>query len=262
MLLRPHKKIRRSALAQEQQTAGLCYASGSHIGRRRKRNEDALTCLPDQQIYAVADGMGGAKGGDFSSQTVVRILGEVFKAKGRNNELAKDIQRFREALNQASQLIKVEAERHGHKGMGTTVVALLLSPGTPEEAVILHAGDSRVYRCRKGRLSRLTRDHSIAEEAGLSDSNYIPAFMQGVITRAVGIHPDIDLECTPVEVAPGDTYLLCSDGLYNMLDQAELQQQFTRHAENVGDLTYALIEAANAAGGMDNITAITLRIED
>ena len=143
--------------------------------------------------------------------------------------------------------------------MGTTVVCLFFSPDQPDRAIALHAGDSRVYRYRGRKLEQLTEDHSIAGSLGVDESTLHP-FMQGVITRAVGIQADLELEETEVEVKPGDLFIVCSDGLTRMLNDRTLARIIRANRAKMEALVQAMVTEANQAGGYDNITLIAVQV--
>lgn len=228
--------------------------SRTDVGKRRKRNEDALGVVARHSVFVVADGMGGVDGGDFSSRKVVEMIGLAFADLGPDDITYEDkLDLLEKVINQASSVIKAEAGNRGISGMGTTVVLICFDRDNPTRGCILHAGDSRVYRFRNQDLTALTQDHSMAAESGLSDSAMIPIFMAGVITRAVGVREDVKIDRTPVTVQQGDVFLLCSDGLYNMVRRPQMCSilQLKPH-----DPAAELVAAANNAGGFDNITVV------
>ena len=137
-------------------------AEVSDVGRKRKNNEDACLRIPERGIFCVADGMGGQAGGDLASETITTTLQQVFTkaAPEEDATLARRLALFRKATNQASKWIKNFADEKVIGQMGSTVVALVIDPHNPARAAALHAGDSRLYRYRKGELKQLTNDHS------------------------------------------------------------------------------------------------------
>lgn len=240
--------------------AHLRSAAQTDTGRRRFRNEDAVLLLPQHGLFCVADGMGGAYGGEMASRTAVDTLRRqcpyAFPAPTCAS-LAGRVATVREVLDKANRLIQKRAEDVGAKGSGTTVVTIVFDPRQKRKAVVLHAGDSRAYRLRKGRLERLTVDHSVASAVGLDSDEALPAMFRGMITRAIGLGDRACLDETPVDAAAGDLFLLCSDGLTRMLRDdavAELLEDWS-HAD-LDETAEALVEAANAAGGEDNISVL------
>ena len=144
----------------------------------------------------------------------------------------------------------------------TTAVVLLFDAWHPGQGVCLHAGDSRVYLYRGDRFKQVTRDHSVAAAAGVSEEKSLPAFFRGVVTRAVGLDEHVDLEITPVEVHPGDLFLLCSDGLTKMVTDAALAKLLKKQlgVADLDGLAQHLVDAANTAGGEDNVSVVLVRV--
>ncbi|MGH7970525.1 MAG: PP2C family protein-serine/threonine phosphatase [Limisphaerales bacterium] len=237
----------------------------SDTGRRRQYNEDTCLRLPDHGVFCVADGMGGVVGGDLASEAITTRLHEVFTKAGPGEEpnLSARIALFQKALDQASQWIKRFADQKGIKQMGSTVVALLFDPREPCRAIGLHAGDSRLYRYRAGLLKLLTSDHTamavLSAKLGWPRGS-VPAKFQNGLMRAVGLTETVDLEQTSIDVRSGDLFLLCSDGLSRMLSDSAIATILGKHArEVIGTQAKMLVDAANAAGGKDNITVILVR---
>jgi serine/threonine protein phosphatase PrpC len=232
--------------------------SRTDVGKRRKRNEDSLGVVARHGIFLVADGMGGVDGGDYSSRKVVDMITNAFELLDPDAITFDDkLNLIEETINAASVVIKKEAELRGISGMGTTVVLMCFDVLEPGRACIMHAGDSRVYRHRNHDLEALTVDHSMAAESGLSDSSLVPVFMAGVITRAVGVRSDVKVDRTPVDVRKGDMYILCSDGLYNMIRRPQFCALLQHRPL---DPAAELVNAANDAGGFDNITVVLVEV--
>jgi len=232
--------------------------SRTDVGKRRQRNEDALGVIARHGIFVVADGMGGVDGGDYSSRKVVDTLNEAFSGPAAKNlPYEEKLEKVEQAVCDAGARIKEEAEKRGISGMGTTVVALVLDTDDPSRACVMHVGDSRLYRCRGRSLQCLTVDHSLAAESGIQDSSMIPMFMAGVITRAVGVKSEVEVDCAEFAVEPGDLFLLCSDGLYNMVQVPHMEKILQRDPL---DPAAELVRAANEAGGFDNITVILVQL--
>lgn len=236
----------------------LTSAELTDVGRKRTSNEDAILMLPEQGVFCVADGMGGAAHGEIASQWVVDALREAFTTGSDDDRIKND--RVRDAINVASRRIKNMASEGGHSGTGATVVILFFDDDHPDWASILHAGDSRAYRLRRGLIECLTVDHSMVTAAG-SRGKPVPPIYRGMVTRAVGVHESVELEETPVEVEPGDIYLLCSDGLSSMLPDQRLRQLLQWAPDSDLNLVAReLIEAAGDAGGDDNISVVLTRV--
>ncbi|MFT5121642.1 MAG: serine/threonine protein phosphatase PrpC [Kiritimatiellia bacterium] len=237
------------------------YASRSDVGLRRQKNEDSMLNLPECGLFLVADGMGGAGGGDIASKAVVDHVQRAFTGIDPLAGLQLKIEAMRTACNDASRWIRLKSEELETRGMGTTVVTLLLDAMDPRRAAILHAGDSRVYVKRSNMLIKLMVDHSPAAEAGLDDESLVPFFLQGIITRAVGVSDVVALECTYIELEAADLLLICSDGFYNMLSDAEMLARLQGSMDHLGDLARRAVDAANRAGGLDNISITLLRVD-
>ena len=243
-------------------------AEVSDIGRKRKNNEDACLRIAAHGIFCVADGMGGQMGGDIASETIVTTLQEVFGKTSPEDDdtLPKRVAIFRAATNRASKWIKDFADEKVVGQMGSTIVALVIDPRDPRRAVGLHAGDSRLYRYRNGELKQITADHSavnaLAAKLGIPPEQ-VPAKYQNELLRAVGLEAAVELEKTPVDVSTGDVFLICSDGLTKMISDSNIARMIKEGAQSgVQPLAQSLINAANEAGGKDNVTVIIIRALD
>ena len=230
-------------------------------GRVRDTNEDSLSAIVDWGVFAVADGVGGLSAGDVASRKVCELLADTCDTFRTVQPLTTDFinNRLRGAIKRANHWIRSESEHRDVRGMGTTLVLFSLDPQDPSRGISLHAGDSRLYRLRDGKFKQLTVDHSIAGQLGVDESELHP-YMQGVITRAVGIQPEVHLEETAVEVQPGDLFLVCSDGLTRMIPDPELQRLIEEENGSLQHTANLLVDRANDAGGYDNITLILVRV--
>jgi protein phosphatase len=241
-------------------------AGATDPGRQRAHNEDRFGVFPEIGLFIVADGMGGAAAGEVAARMVVELVCEPFVdaeatwPRGTPAPGGSLPARLVAAIQRASLRIHNAAlSRPAWQGMGSTVVALLAHG---QRAALAHVGDSRIYRLRERRLQLLTEDHSLFNEmvrAGLADPDHPENFAHpNVITRAVGIEPAVEVDARLVEVMPGDTFLLCSDGLSGVVSAREM-------VEILGDqpdldvAAEQLIRRANQHGGPDNITAVALR---
>jgi PPM family protein phosphatase len=228
----------------------------SDTGRRRRRNEDAFVCAPP--LFAVADGMGGAQAGEVASGLAAAVLEEGAGDERGEERVASLIQEANRRVFQRSN------EDATTSGMGTTMtVALVDSSGGT--IAFGHVGDSRAYRVRDGRLEQLTDDHSLVGElvrsGKLSPEEAETHPQRSVITRALGTEPDVDVDTFTVEARPDDLYLLCSDGLTDMVSADEIFSVLDG-SDDLEATGRALIEAANAGGGEDNITVVLFQIGD
>jgi len=246
--------------------AHLTTAEITDLGRRRERNEDAIIRLPNSGVFCVADGIGGAQGGHEASATTVLTLLDVFTRADQNPSSASfDVRKnlVREAMNHACQSIRRHCVDFGYRESGTTAVTMLFDMEHLNRAAILHAGDSRAYRYRDGRLYRLTRDHTLAVEAGWPEQDAWVFGMRTIITRAVGVRPFVDMDETPVDVIPGDVFLLCTDGLTRMLHDRLIADIILRcGVADLDVIARELVAQANHAGGNDNITVLLVRVDE
>jgi protein phosphatase len=224
-------------------------------GRKRRRNEDAYVIQPP--LFAVADGMGGAQAGEVASKLAASALEETGRGQVRADDLVGLIQ-------EANRRVHARAnEDPSTSGMGTTMTVALVEDG---HVTIGHVGDSRAYLVRDGRLERVTEDHSLVNElvkgGKLSPEEAEVHPQRSVITRAVGTDPDVDVETYPVEARTGDLFLLCSDGLTDMVGEDEILSLLERNRDDLEQAARALVQAANRGGGEDNITVVAFEIAD
>jgi serine/threonine protein phosphatase PrpC len=245
--------------------AGLDFqwAQHSDVGMHRRKNEDAVLGIPSAGVFCVADGMGGTAAGEVASRMLVESVGRAFDGLWGSRLFGSERKSTmtKRAIVSANRDILDYAREHGHRMCGTTIVALILGSRRYPQARVLHAGDSRAYRLRAGRLQRLTRDHSFAAAAGVEDERLLPERYQSMITRAVGVAPRALVEETIVDVAAHDLFLLCSDGLNRMVADERIEALLKRdRAENIEHTAEALVQEANKAGGADNTTVVVVRL--
>jgi protein phosphatase len=232
-------------------------AALTDTGRRRLQNEDTFVCEPP--LFAVADGMGGAQAGELASRLAAAAIEE--RAAGLRGELA-----VAGLVREANSRIFDRARRDpAVAGMGTTITIVLVDE-EEGSAAIGHVGDSRAYRVRAGALEQLTSDHSLVAElvrtGRLTEDEAVSHPHRSVITRALGTDEEVEVDTHTVGLEPGDLLLLCSDGLTSMLrDDAILTLAGVAGADP-GELTEALVAAANAAGGEDNITVVAFEVTE
>lgn len=236
----------------------------------RARNEDAFRELPEAKFFVVADGMGGYEGGQVASLVTVETLADFYLRNASDRDLTWPFALDGEldlASNQAlvgARLAHaaVQARKRGPlREMGSTVAAVAFDDA---RATIFHAGDSRVYRLRAGRLERLTRDHSFVEELA-AQAPMEPAQRAAlaeqyghVITRAIGIGKRVEPTVSRVEIAPGDVFLLTTDGVHGVLDDDELGDLLDHLAPR--EAAEHVVRRAIDAGSRDNATAIVIRV--
>ena len=230
------------------------YAVASDTGRRRRRNEDNYVVAPP--LFAVADGMGGAQAGEVASQLAASAL------EGGNSDAPDGTQRIDELIQEANRRIFDRASSDpSASGMGTTMTVALVEGMT---VAIGHVGDSRGYLVRGEQMEQLTEDHSLVNElvksGKLSEEEAQAHPQRSVITRAVGTDPDVDVDGFTIEAEEGDVFLLCSDGLTDMVEDEEILELVHEHRDDLEKAVKALVAAANRGGGEDNITAVAFRI--
>lgn len=226
-------------------------------GRRRPHNEDTFVC--DPPLFAVADGVGGAQAGEIASRLAATTLEEA-RPEARGEEALVEL------ISEANDRIYRHAlEDPAAAGMGTVVTALLVDEAAGTIA-IGHVGDSRAYRLRDGRLEQLTPDHSLVGElvrAGrLSSEEAEQHPHRSVITRAVGTEALVEVETLTVTAAPGDLYLICSDGLTDIVRDEQIAELIEAADGTPDTAAEALVAAANDAGGIDNITVVLFEMID
>ena len=230
------------------------YARASDTGRKRRHNEDSYVVQPP--LFAVADGMGGAQAGEVASKLAAGALEET--DPGALSGPDKLVSLIQEANRRVYERASSDPTT---SGMGTTMtVALVEGNGV----TIGHVGDSRAYVVREGRLEQLTEDHSLVNEllktGKLSREEADIHPQRSVITRAVGTDPDVDVDAFVVDASDGDIFLLCSDGLTDMVGDDDILETVERHRDDLDRATKALVSAANRGGGEDNITVIAFTI--
>lgn len=229
------------------------YGSRTEIGNVREHNEDSLTVLPP--LFAVADGMGGHEAGEVASEITINTLNDLAPQSADAEVLARAV--VAANLN----VIKAPSQGVGREGMGTTLTAAILEK---ERLVIAQVGDSRAYLLHNGSLQQLTRDHSLMAdmiEAGqLTEAEARVHPNRSVITRAIGSDPHMQPDLYELNVETGDRLLLCSDGICGMIEDHEIAS-IMRQAPSAQSCADQLVEAALAAGGFDNATAVVVDVE-
>jgi PPM family protein phosphatase len=233
-------------------------------GRSRSNNEDSVALDDAVSLAVLADGMGGYNAGEVASNMATSFirteLGRWLREAGAQATAAEVRRAMDICVDNANRAIFNAANANPqYAGMGTTLVVAVFRD---TRLLVGHVGDSRCYRLRGGRLQQITRDHSLLQEqidAGLITQEQA-AFSanKNLVTRAVGVEDTVLLETHQHEVAPGDVYLLCSDGLSDMLDDASIGQ-LLQSGDSLDSTGQALIDAANDAGGKDNISVILVR---
>jgi protein phosphatase len=222
-------------------------------GRKRRRNEDAYVCEPP--LFAIADGMGGAQAGEVASRLAAAALRESGADAGGEH-------RIYDLIQEANRRVYARSSTDPNtSGMGTTITVALVENGN---VAFGHVGDSRAYLIRDGRMEQVTEDHSLVNElmksGKLSREEAETHPQRSVITRALGTDPDVDADTFTIEAKAGDVFLLCSDGLTDMVGEREIQELVERNRENLDAALKSLVKAANRGGGEDNITVVAFEI--
>lgn len=245
-------------------------AGSTDRGRRRSHNEDALLIRNDLQLYAVADGAGGHNSGEVASALALRSLENYFGATVRKTYDLPEFDRLgiphgarrlsSGVLKANRDIIAIAKSRPEHRGMGTTLVAAAFSPRSGLMHVA-HVGDSRFYRLRAGHLELLTQDHSLAtdvlEQRPDLDDEVLERLPKNIVTRALGMDPELRVSLRSYAVANGDRYLLCTDGLSGPVPAEQLAAALAK-AEPPEKVCQELIRLANDAGGPDNIGVVVI----
>ncbi len=239
----------------------------SDVGLSRDHNEDDFICEPDMNLAILADGMGGHNAGEVASQIAVQQVCNALKAVLRPEfELSSDIQ-YKDIVRDAVELANTEIHDHSTEhpecaGMGTTLVSALIRD---DKIILSNVGDSRIYRLRDKSLEQLTNDHSLVQE--LVDNGYLSAeeaslsVSKNLITRALGIGAEVEVDVFVHDISDGDLYLLCSDGLSDLVEDDAIESGLNDNAGDLVAAAKALIGQANTNGGTDNITVILVSVE-
>jgi PPM family protein phosphatase len=259
----------------------LIAAGLTNVGMKRAHNEDDLLLVPEESLYVVADGMGGHACGEVASAMAVHSCAEFFRLTSGDDEqtwpfkeergLKYEENRLVTAIKLANRRIFETAQADPRKrGMGTTFVGALF---TSTGAYVGHCGDSRAYRFRGGKVELLTDDHSLLNDylkAHKLTQEEIDNFPhKNVIVRALGMKDSVQVDIARLEPAPGDIYMLCSDGLSGMVKDEEMNDCISSFlakggsaADDVVAMCSALIDLANANGGNDNVTCVAVKVVD
>ncbi|HZU19586.1 MAG TPA: Stp1/IreP family PP2C-type Ser/Thr phosphatase [Gaiellaceae bacterium] len=228
--------------------------TATHAGHKRRQNEDAYVVRPP--LFAIADGMGGARAGEIASALAASALNDAEDVGGGED-------RLKQLVQEANRRVHERASNDpSTSGMGTTMTVALVEPDG--DITFGHVGDSRAYVLRGGALEQLTDDHSLVAElvrrGELSPRDAEVHPQRSVITRALGTDPDVDVDAFTVRPQAGDLYLLCSDGLSDMVTADVIEEILRRHRDDLDTAAKALVRAALRSGGDDNITAVLFEI--
>jgi len=249
----------------------IVFSDLSDTGRVRDHNEDAIGLDPDIGLMVLADGMGGYNAGEIASGIAVETVTKM-AANGASREARDDIDPhsglmrqsivLRDAVYRANKIIYQTAQSQTHcEGMGTTIVACMFYDN---KISIAHVGDSRAYRLRNGVFEQLTMDHSLLQE--LVDRGFYSAeeaqrsTNRNYVTRALGVEPTVEVEVHEHEVLPDDIYLLCSDGLPDMVEDEDIHLTISTFNDSLDVVGQQLVELANEQGGRDNVSVMLAQV--
>jgi len=231
------------------------YNAQTHVGHKRKINEDAVLALPDHDMWVVSDGMGGHEAGDYASRLITDSIATI----PIGLEPTERMHALRDVVQAAHRMIVQEAETRGRGVIGATIVALMMAN---EHFVAIWAGDSRIYRLRDGMIEMLTTDHSAVAELVLAGKMSWDEAEQhpqsNAITRAVGVGDELELDKIRGEVLPGDRFLICSDGLTKYATFGILRDTLSDYP--IETVSEQLIQIALTGGGADNISVIVVDV--
>lgn len=253
--------------------AKIDFAELSDTGRVREHNEDAIGSIGEIGLMVLADGMGGYNAGEIASGIAVQIVTEM-ASDGANRERRDDIDShsglmrqsivLRDAVYRANKIIYQTAQsKTDCEGMGTTIVACMFYDN---KISIAHVGDSRAYRLRAGELEQVTLDHSLLQE--LVDRGFYSAeeaqrsTNRNYVTRALGVEATVDVEVHEYEVLPDDIYLLCSDGLPDMVEDDDIHLTISTFNASLDVVGQQLVDLANDHGGRDNVSVMLAQVKE
>ena len=252
----------------------LSYAGQTHVGMRRTHNEDTFFLMQEENLYIVADGMGGHSSGEVASQLAVETVANFFRATANDDEVTWPFKMEKERGYEENRLLTgvklanlriYEAAQRDqrYRGMGTTIVGALF---TEDGLFMGHVGDSRGYIIRDGEIQQITEDHSLlndyikAKKLTQEEIDNFPH--KNVIVRALGMKDSVQVDILRYEVKTGDLYVLCSDGLSGMINDETIRDLTLENGADLNQVCAKLIDAANQAGGTDNVTVAVVRVDE
>ena len=242
-------------------------------GKVREHNEDTIGAEPDIGLYVLADGMGGYNAGEVASGIAVKTIVNLVREAYRGQELhgvdrATGLMRpsiiLRDAILRANKIIHQTSKTQPQcDGMGTTVVAALFYD---DRIITAHVGDSRLYRMRADRFEQLTMDHSLLQElvdrGFYSQEEASRSMNKNYVTRALGVEPSVDVELREYPAERGDFFVLCSDGLSDMVEDEDIHLTISTFSDNLEMIAKQLVQLSNEHGGRDNISVIMTQVID
>jgi protein phosphatase len=254
----------------------ITVAGTTDVGRKRAHNEDAFLLLPEEQLYCVADGMGGHASGEVASRIAVEELAEFFRLTGRDEEATwpfagepgrrLDENRLLTGIRLANlRILERSGTDERMRGMGTTLVCAHFDKAV-ESVIIGHVGDSRAYLLRQGSIRQITEDHSLLNDymrtRQLTPEEIVNFPHKNVIVRALGMKEQVEVDLQREPLRAGDVILLCCDGLSGMVPDERIAEIIRQHQRDLKAGAQALVDEANAAGGVDNITCVLAQLHD
>jgi protein phosphatase len=247
------------------------YAAKTDVGMKRTHNEDYFSLIEDEQLFLVADGMGGHASGEVASKMAAETISEFYQRTRDDEEVTWPYKMDRSLSYVENRLVcaiklanlrifETSCRDIRYKGMGTTIVSTLV---VGDKVYVGHVGDSRVYRIRDGAIQQLTRDHSLLEDykeakPDMTEEEERNFPHKNVITRALGMRETVQVDIRAHQIKSGDVYLLCSDGLSGMVPDDQISQ-ITGNAKSLERAVAELVDAANRNGGTDNVTTLMLQ---
>lgn len=231
--------------------------TATDVGLQRKNNEDSCAVVDEAGLCVVADGMGGHLGGEIASNIAIGTVTDAFKERpGEDQDERKDAELLTKCIKNANKEIYKRGNSDAAlKNMGTTIVASVLRG---DYIVTANVGDSRIYRIRDGKFEQLTEDHSWVGELRkknlISEEDARSHPLKNIITRALGMEPTVEVDVKWEKAKSGDLYLLCTDGLTDLVPDGEIFEIMKKHVDDLDAMVKALIDTANAGGGTDNVT--------
>lgn len=253
----------------------LQFVARTDVGQVRDHNEDFVTENERSGFAVLADGMGGLSAGEVASSMAVHlVVDELSKYRAGNSDIARELSETEEELPIQARVVRRAVEMANEavfhvsqtqpqcRGMGTTVVATYYYDN---KIVVAHIGDSRLYRLRDGILEQISKDHSFVQE--LIDQGLFTreeardSEKKNVVTRALGIAPFVEVEVHEYDAEVGDLYMMCSDGLHDMVNDRDIETSMIELGANLDELANHLISLANASGGKDNVSVVLTRVK-
>ncbi|MBQ9396290.1 MAG: Stp1/IreP family PP2C-type Ser/Thr phosphatase [Proteobacteria bacterium] len=250
----------------------LAYAGKTDVGLKRTNNEDNFIMVPGHGLFVLADGMGGHASGQVASamcvSNIAKFICEIshqpgFEMTFKNPAVSFEANMLINAIKFANERVYIQScKERSMEGMGTTVTAIL---NAPHGLILAHVGDSRIYRVRKGQIVQMSRDHSLLnhllDTGELKPEDAATFSKKNMIFRAIGLKENVDVDVKEVPREKGDIYMMCSDGLSDIVSDAQICQAIT-NAPNLTEASNALIGLALKAGGKDNVTVVCVGVED